>query len=104
VKKVDSDTLIEMVDPVIIVQFNGNRVLVPVGNFNYEFDGEDHPVPVLTLYQIWKQVMEMFGLNEDTQAITIDVWEELGLRGTIYRYLGKNYTWCKHGETRGYAG
>jgi hypothetical protein len=105
VKKVDSDTLIEMIDPVILVQFDGkrDRILVPVDNFSYNFDGVEHPVPHLSLYQIWKQVMKMFGLNEGTTAITIDVWEELDLHGTIYRYRGENYSWYKHGETRGYA-
>ncbi|QFR56253.1 hypothetical protein PPK15_gp40 [Bacillus phage 000TH010] len=104
-KKVDSNTLIEMIDPVIIVQFDGKRgrVLVPVDNFSYNFDGVEHPVPHLSLHGIWKQVIKMLGLREDTTAITIDVWEELDLWGTIYRYRGENYAWFKHGETGGYA-
>ncbi|AYD80946.1 hypothetical protein PPK13_gp44 [Bacillus phage Ray17] len=102
--KVDHRTMIEMIDPVIIVSHNGNpeRKLISPDKFKKNWDYFEI-VPHLSLYEIWKQTMRMLALDESEQAVCIDVWEESDLSGRIYRYRGEQYSWYLQGETRGYA-
>ncbi|PLS19290.1 hypothetical protein CVD28_02435 [Bacillus sp. M6-12] len=52
----------------------------------------------LTLQDISEQIQKKFG-----KEVIIDVWEETGLNGYIYRYGGYGDYWVKHGTTRGFA-
>lgn len=102
--KVDDYTMIEMIDPVILVSRNGNpeRKLIPADRFRNTWEFSEG-VPHLYLCEIWKQTMKMLGLDLSERAVCIDVWEETGLSGRIYRYRGEQYSWFLQGETRGYA-
>ncbi|MFO6498582.1 MULTISPECIES: hypothetical protein [Bacillus] len=89
-----SETFIEMIDPVIIVRVNRNE-MINLDNFEVK---EHEGMPYLTLRDIAEQVTKMYG-----ETIVIDVWIELGLNGYIYRYVGPDGEWKKHGHSKGYA-
>ncbi|ADO59861.1 hypothetical protein [Paenibacillus polymyxa] len=92
-----SQTFIEMIDTRVIVQSGNNPVcIVPNDEFNLKIHQD---IPYLTLQDIADQ-LEARCKGRD---FLVDVWEEGGLSGTIYRYNNMDKKWRKHGTTKGFA-
>jgi hypothetical protein len=94
-----NDTFIEMVNTKVIVTFLNNdkdAKLIPCEEFRLKL--ADGIMPYLHLEDISKQVIKWFG-----KGVIIDVWQELGLNGYIYRYGNHGEFWEEHGRTKGYA-
>lgn len=90
-----------MINTRIIVDVHNDQkqstdsLLIPIE----EFDVKVHEnVPYLTLQDISTQLEKRFN-----NKIMIDVWQELGTRGYIYRYGNYGRYWVEHGKTRGFA-
>lgn len=96
-----NDTYIEMKSTIIILKKYSNTEdqttvqFIPCDDFQLK---EHQGIPYLELRDISQQLEDRFG-----REIVIDVWEELGLRGTIYRYGNHGPDWVLHGETRGFT-
>ncbi|MED2945267.1 hypothetical protein P4282_22925 [Bacillus swezeyi] len=90
-----AEMFIEMIDPVIIVRFGDCNEMIRLDNLEVKYH---EGMPYLTLRDIAEQVTKMYG-----ETIVIDVWIELGLNGYIYRYVGPDGEWKKHGHSKGYA-
>ncbi|MBP1309116.1 hypothetical protein JOD82_002136 [Paenibacillus sp. 1182] len=92
-----NETFIEMVDTRVILDREDHLVcIVP----NHEFTLKRHQdVPYLTLQDISTQLEVRFPMG----FFIVDVWCELGLSGTIYRYNSFNKIWREHGTIKGYA-
>ncbi|MFF2532444.1 hypothetical protein ACFVS2_26615 [Brevibacillus sp. NPDC058079] len=90
-------TYIDMIGIRIIVSLTDeNDKLIPMEDFSVK---DNDGYPYLTLSDIADQLTMHFG--EKLQCI--DVWEELGLNGVIYRYTTFEKLWREHGKTKGHA-
>ncbi|QZA69808.1 hypothetical protein 043JT007_22 [Bacillus phage 043JT007] len=103
-KKVPLKTYVHMRNPVILVKpRNREKQLVQPYRFTCQYLNGDGHTPLITLYDLWEQVIKMFDLNEgDNEAVTIDVWEEDSYSGVIYRYT--DFYWYRHSYTAGRIG
>lgn len=91
------DVWISMMDAIVIVHGEDGKSIMPLDAFILK---GHKGVPCMTLREIREQILNK---TKGNKSVTIDVWQELGLSGTIYRYGGYGDYWLKHGETRGYA-
>ncbi|MCY8577557.1 hypothetical protein MOD24_17065 [Bacillus haynesii] len=90
-----AEVFIEMIDPVIIARIGDCNKIIPPDNLEVKYH---QGMPFLTLRDIAEQITKIYG-----KTIIIDVWIELALNGYIYRYVGPDGEWKKHGHTKGYA-
>lgn len=103
-RKIPLKTYVHMKNPVILVKpKDREKQLVPTHKFTCQYLNGDGHTPLITLYDLYMQVIKMFDLNEeDNEAVTIDVWEEGEYSGVIYRYT--EFHWYRHSYTAGRVG
>ncbi len=102
-KQIDARTKVEAIPSTtkIIINYESQKTGEDIDEFVdlNTLDVEMHQgVPLLSLSMIKEQVEQNYG-----DEVSIFVWQELDISGSIYHFNRDLDYWVMHGETRGFA-